>query len=126
MGLDPARKRKIRFFSFFRVFFFFCFEKTEKERKKQEQKQHIFLAMASVGLNLGERDISKLERIGAHSHIQGLGLGDGLEARDVGQGLVGQVAARKAAGIIVKMISEGKIAGRGVLISGLFPSLLLF
>lgn len=65
-----------------------------------------------------EKDMVKMERIGAHSHIHGLGLGDGGEARDVGEGLVGQAAARKAAGVIVKMIKEGKIAGRGVLIAG--------
>lgn len=34
------------------------------------------------------------------------------------QGLVGQKAARKAAGVIVRMIQEGKIAGRAVLIAG--------
>jgi DNA helicase TIP49 (TBP-interacting protein) len=32
--------------------------------------------------------------------------------------------ARKAAGVIVKMIHEGKIAGRGVLITGWFLLLL--
>lgn len=32
--------------------------------------------------------------------------------------MVGQLKARKAAGVIVKMISAGKIAGRAVLIAG--------
>ena len=32
--------------------------------------------------------------------------------------MVGQVDARKAAGIIMNMIKEGKIAGRAILIGG--------
>jgi len=64
------------------------------------------------------RDITRIERIGAHSHIRGLGLDDALEAREVSQGMVGQKKARRAAGIITKMIQEGKIAGRAVLIAG--------
>lgn len=64
------------------------------------------------------KDVTRIERIGAHSHIHGLGLTDALEPRDVSQGMVGQKAARKAAGIIVQMIKEGKIAGRSILIAG--------
>jgi len=64
------------------------------------------------------RDITRMERIGAHSHIRGLGLDDALEARNVSQGMVGQKKARRAAGIITKMIQEGKIAGRAILIAG--------
>lgn len=55
---------------------------------------------------------------GAHSHIRGLGLDDALEARKVSQGMVGQVNARRAAGVILEMIKEGKIAGRALLIAG--------
>jgi len=55
---------------------------------------------------------------GAHSHIRGLGLDDGLEARQVSQGMVGQTSARRAAGIIMEVIREGKIAGRAILIAG--------
>jgi len=55
---------------------------------------------------------------GAHSHIRGLGLDDALEARKVSQGMVGQVSARRAAGIILEVIREGKIAGRAILIAG--------
>ena len=32
--------------------------------------------------------------------------------------MVGQVAARRAAGVVVEMVKEGKIAGRAVLIAG--------
>lgn len=55
---------------------------------------------------------------GAHSHIRGLGLDDSLEPRATSQGMVGQLKARKAAGVILKMITAGKIAGRAILIAG--------
>jgi DNA helicase TIP49 (TBP-interacting protein) len=55
---------------------------------------------------------------GAHSHIHGLGLDDRLEPRANAQGLVGQAKARKAAGMILKMVQEGKIAGRAMLFAG--------
>merc|ERR1711963_604076 len=48
----------------------------------------------------------------------GLGLDDALEARNVSQGMVGQARARRAAGVVMEMIKEGKIAGRSVLIAG--------
>lgn len=56
--------------------------------------------------------------LGAHSHIRGLGLDDSLEPRQVAQGMVGQIKARKAAGVILQMIKEGKIAGRAILMAG--------
>lgn len=64
------------------------------------------------------RELTRIERIGAHSHIRGLGLNDSLEARNVSQGMVGQQSTRRAAGIILQMIREGKIAGRAVLLAG--------
>ena len=64
------------------------------------------------------KDVHRLERIGAHSHIRGLGLDDALDARAVSQGMVGQAKARRAAGVILSMIEEAKIAGRAVLIAG--------
>lgn len=65
-------------------------------------------------------DTSKpLSLIAAHSHISGLGLDENLQPReDVSQGMVGQLKARKSAGIILKMVENGSIAGRAVLISG--------
>ena len=48
----------------------------------------------------------------------GLGLDDALEPREVSQGMVGQSAARKASGVVYKMIQEGKIAGRAILLAG--------
>ncbi|CAG8438262.1 8894_t:CDS:10 [Diversispora eburnea] len=64
------------------------------------------------------KDITKMERIGAHSHIRGLGLDESLEPRQISQGMVGQNKARKAAGVILQMIKEGKIAGRAILMAG--------
>ncbi|GFS89917.1 ruvB-like 2 [Nephila pilipes] len=64
------------------------------------------------------RDVTRIERIGAHSHIRGLGLDDTLDPRVVSQGMVGQAKARRGAGVILEMIKEGKIAGRAVLIAG--------
>ncbi len=57
-------------------------------------------------------------RVGFHSHIKGLGLDENGKAKKVAAGLVGQTEAREAAGIVVQMIKEGKMAGRGVLIVG--------
>ena len=57
-------------------------------------------------------------RVGAHSHIRGLGLDESGRAKFVADGMVGQVEAREAAGIVVQMIREGKMAGRGVLLVG--------
>jgi len=64
------------------------------------------------------REVTYLERIGAHSHIRGLGLDDSLEPRQISQGMVGQSQARRAAGIVLEMIKEGKIAGRALLLAG--------
>ena len=75
--------------------------------------------MAAAVKTQGEvRDITRMERIGAHSHIRGLGLDDALEPRTMSQGMVGQTEARKAAGIVYKMIDEGQIAGRAILLAG--------
>ncbi|KAJ2236705.1 RuvB-like protein 2 [Coemansia sp. RSA 1722] len=64
------------------------------------------------------KEIGKLERTGAHSHIRGLGLDDKLEGRSNSQGMVGQLKARRAAGVIVKVIKQGKISGRAIMMAG--------
>lgn len=70
-------------------------------------------------MNLEEvKDIQKVERIGAHSHIRGLGLNDFLDARYCSEGMIGQANARKAAGIVLRMIKEGRISGRAILLAG--------
>ena len=62
-------------------------------------------------------EIRRFERVGSHSHITGLGL-EGLEPKPIADGMVGQVEARKAAGIVVNMVKEGRFAGRAVLLAG--------
>ena len=59
-----------------------------------------------------------MRRIGAHSHIKGLGLGDDLKAKHVADGMVGQEKAREAAGLVVGMAREGRLAGKAVLFAG--------
>ena len=75
--------------------------------------------MSSIKLSGGEsssaggvsvRELTRLERIGAHSHIRGLGLDDSLDPRRTGShGMVGQAKARRAVGVIYRMINEGKV-----------------
>ncbi|GJR92093.1 RuvB-like protein 2 [Tanacetum coccineum] len=74
--------------------------------------------MVEVKVTSSESDLTRMERIGAHSHIRGLGLDSTLEPRAVSEGMVGQTTARKAAGVIVQMVKDAKIAGRAVLLAG--------
>eukprot|EP01091_Cochliopodium_minus_P000391 TRINITY_DN10370_c0_g1_i1.p1 TRINITY_DN10370_c0_g1~~TRINITY_DN10370_c0_g1_i1.p1 ORF type:complete len:472 (+),score=155.59 TRINITY_DN10370_c0_g1_i1:26-1417(+) len=74
--------------------------------------------MEDIKSKIEEKDVTRIERIGPHTHIRGLGLTDKLEVKDIAQGMVGQIKARKSAGIITKMVKEGKIAGRAILIAG--------
>ncbi|WFD31653.1 DNA helicase [Malassezia sp. CBS 17886] len=73
---------------------------------------------ASISTTPVQTNVQTLERIGAHSHVRGLGLDERLEPRDSAQGMVGQHAARRAAGTIVRIVQGGTIAGRAVLIAG--------
>ncbi|MEM0049077.1 MAG: RuvB-like domain-containing protein [Candidatus Bathyarchaeia archaeon] len=61
---------------------------------------------------------AEARRLGVHSHVIGLGLDKNLRAIDVADGLVGQREAREAAGIIVRLIKEGKRPGHGLLLVG--------
>ena len=72
-------------------------------------------------MNMAEiREIKKVERESAsiHSHISGLGLDEKGKAKFKADGLVGQIEAREAAGIVVQLIKQGKMAGKGVLFVG--------
>jgi RuvB-like protein 1 len=64
------------------------------------------------------KSTAKVQRISAHSHVKALGLDDSGTALRTGGGLVGQEAAREAAGIVVEMIRSKKMAGRAVLLAG--------
>lgn len=63
-------------------------------------------------------DQNGLSLIASHSHISGLGLDDNLVPKESAQGMVGQIKARRAAGLILKLVQAGQIAGRAVLIAG--------
>ncbi len=63
-------------------------------------------------------EMKEWERISAHSHIMGLGLDENYRAIRKADGMVGQIEAREAAGIIVRMIKEGKFAGNAILFAG--------
>jgi RuvB-like protein 2 len=84
---------------------------------------------ASIQVTPSIKDITKLERISAHSHITGLGVNDALEelsspsfrphgSVSSSSGLIGQLKARKAMGIVYKLIQQGKIGGRAILLAG--------
>ncbi|GMG42081.1 unnamed protein product [Ambrosiozyma monospora] len=72
----------------------------------------------SVSTKTDGTELGNLSLIAAHSHITGLGLDDHLQPKEASQGMVGQLSARRAAGVILKMIQKGKIAGRAILIAG--------
>lgn len=62
--------------------------------------------------------VRRFERIGAHTHIKGLGLDDDLRAVKVRDGMVGQERAREATGLVVQMIKQGKMSGKTVILAG--------
>ncbi len=62
--------------------------------------------------------VRRFERIGAHTHIKGLGLDENLNAIRVKDGMVGQEKAREAAGLVIQMIKEGKLSGKTVILAG--------
>lgn len=91
------------------------------------QRYVVIIAVASLRLTQTQaistvsesRDFRGLNLVAAHSHIRGLGVDEGtLDVKPSSQGLVGQAKARKAAAVILRMVQEGKIAGRAVLIAG--------
>eukprot|EP00523_Entomoneis_sp_CCMP467_P017158 CAMPEP_0168767430 /NCGR_PEP_ID=MMETSP0725-20121227/1354_1 /TAXON_ID=265536 /ORGANISM="Amphiprora sp., Strain CCMP467" /LENGTH=516 /DNA_ID=CAMNT_0008816751 /DNA_START=98 /DNA_END=1648 /DNA_ORIENTATION=+ len=71
---------------------------------------------------------TRLERIGAHSHIHGLGLNELLETTNKpsnssgnsnsSSNMIGQHKARRAMGIVLKLIRQGQRSGRAVLLAG--------
>ncbi|GJX39885.1 RuvB-like protein 2 [Tanacetum coccineum] len=70
-----------------------------------------------VEVKVSKHDLTRIEHIGADSHIRGPGLDSALEPHAVSEGMVGQTKVRKAAGVIVQMVKEGKIADRAVLLA---------
>ena len=62
--------------------------------------------------------VVEARRVSVHSHIRGLGLDEKGRAKKIADGLVGQEEAREAAGIVVRLVKEGRFSGRGVLLAG--------
>ncbi|KAL9272261.1 RuvB-like protein [Drosera capensis] len=58
------------------------------------------------------------QRIATHTHIKGLGLDANGNALPLASGFVGQEQAREAAGLVVDMIRQKKMAGRALLLAG--------
>ncbi|KAI6191707.1 Pontin [Aphelenchoides bicaudatus] len=75
-----------------------------------------------LSTNLAEiedQNASIKTRVAAHSHIKGLGLNPETgDAKDQAYGFIGQREAREAAGIVVDLIKQKKMAGRAVLLAG--------
>lgn len=61
---------------------------------------------------------TKAARIAVHTHIKGLGLDEDGTALPLAAGLVGQEKAREAAGLVVSLIKNKKMAGRALLMAG--------
>ncbi len=107
------------------------------EQKRQEDISQDLIMSSNIQVTTPSiKDTTKLERIGTHSHITGLGISDTLEdlsgsaatssgslrsspsSSAPGSGLIGQVKARKAMGLVYKLIKQGKIGGRAILLAG--------
>ncbi|KAL9253798.1 RuvB-like protein [Drosera capensis] len=58
------------------------------------------------------------QRIATHTHIKGLGLDANGNVLPLASGFVGQEQAREAAGLVVDMIRQKKMAGRALLLAG--------
>jgi RuvB-like protein 2 len=68
---------------------------------------------------LGEKSrVLGIERVGAHTHIWGLGVDEKGAVVEGGQGLVGQMRARRAMHIISRMIKENSTCSKMVLLCG--------
>jgi len=64
------------------------------------------------------RSTERLERVASHTHVKGLGLDVTGIAKASAAGLVGQTTAREAAGIVVDLIRQKKMAGKALLFAG--------
>ncbi|KAL7715166.1 RuvB-like helicase [Entamoeba marina] len=64
------------------------------------------------------KEVTKLERIGSHSHIHGLGLSTQYTATEKSRWACRTIQARTAMGIILRLVQTKQISGRAVLIAG--------
>ncbi|MGV2432915.1 MAG UNVERIFIED_CONTAM: RuvB-like domain-containing protein [Rickettsiaceae bacterium] len=64
------------------------------------------------------KSTTRQARIASHSHIKGLGLDENGTCIAVSHGMCGQEKAREAAGVVVDMIKNKKMAGKALLMAG--------
>eukprot|EP01015_Nassula_variabilis_P000189 TRINITY_DN1007_c0_g1_i4.p1 TRINITY_DN1007_c0_g1~~TRINITY_DN1007_c0_g1_i4.p1 ORF type:complete len:456 (-),score=101.81 TRINITY_DN1007_c0_g1_i4:39-1406(-) len=64
------------------------------------------------------KSTTRTQRVATHSHIKALGLRDDGSAEEIAAGMVGQENAREAAGVVVELIRQKKMAGRALLLAG--------
>lgn len=64
------------------------------------------------------KSTTRAQRIASHSHIKGLGLDEAGTCIPVSHGMCGQEKAREAAGVVVDMIKNKKMAGKALLMAG--------
>ena len=64
------------------------------------------------------KSTTKTQRISSHTHIKGLGLDKDGKPLEISCGLVGQMDARQACGIVVDLIKSKKMAGKALLFAG--------
>jgi TBP-interacting protein len=64
------------------------------------------------------KKVETVKRASIHSHITGLGLDEKGKPKFKADGLVGQLEAREAAGIVVELVKQGKMSGKGILFVG--------
>ena len=64
------------------------------------------------------KSTTKTQRISAHTHIKGLGLDKDGKPMEIACGLVGQMDARQACGIVVDLIKSKNMAGKALLFAG--------
>ncbi|KAL3074157.1 hypothetical protein niasHS_014987 [Heterodera schachtii] len=73
----------------------------------------------SSGAKIENKSFVKKARVAAHSHVKGLGLNaETGEALQKACGFIGQCEAREAAGIVMELVRQKKMAGRAVLLAG--------
>uniref|UniRef100_A0A914HZZ3 RuvB-like helicase n=1 Tax=Globodera rostochiensis TaxID=31243 RepID=A0A914HZZ3_GLORO len=73
----------------------------------------------SSGAKIESKSFVKKARVAAHSHVKGLGLNSETgEALQQASGFIGQCEAREAAGIVMELVRQKKMAGRAVLFAG--------
>ncbi|PHJ20250.1 family 1, partial [Cystoisospora suis] len=66
----------------------------------------------------GSLSLQQQQRLAAHSHIKNLGLHADGTAMKSGGGMVGQLQAREAAGLVVDLVKAKKLAGQALLLAG--------